>query len=128
MEIFKEFRFEVVHQLSKIPAVHQCGRLHGHSFFYRALIRSTVAAVTSRVRDFVNRREGVFFCKYLNQKRHLDDVAREGVRWFARLFDKIPSLHKVVSRETYCCGCLDQGGVVEPGATAPGADEHGVAP
>lgn len=30
--IWRRFRFEAAHQLPKVPASHQCGRMHGHGF------------------------------------------------------------------------------------------------
>ena len=33
--LWKEFRFEAAHQLTKVPAGHQCARLHGHSYLVR---------------------------------------------------------------------------------------------
>lgn len=34
-KLWKEFRFEAAHQLTKVAAGHQCARLHGHSYVVR---------------------------------------------------------------------------------------------
>jgi len=34
-KLWKDFTFEAAHQLTKVPAGHQCGRLHGHSYKVR---------------------------------------------------------------------------------------------
>lgn len=32
IEIYKEFTFEAAHRLPRLPEMHKCWRLHGHSF------------------------------------------------------------------------------------------------
>ena len=32
VELTQEFRFEAAHRLPRVPADHQCARMHGHSF------------------------------------------------------------------------------------------------
>lgn len=34
-KLWKDFNFEAAHQLTKVPAGHQCGRIHGHSYKVR---------------------------------------------------------------------------------------------
>jgi 6-pyruvoyltetrahydropterin/6-carboxytetrahydropterin synthase len=34
-KLWKDFRFEASHRLTKVPVGHQCGRLHGHSYKVR---------------------------------------------------------------------------------------------
>ena len=34
-QLWKDFTFEAAHQLTKVPAGHQCGCLHGHSYKVR---------------------------------------------------------------------------------------------
>ena len=34
-KLWKDFSFEAAHQLTKVPAGHQCGNLHGHSYKVR---------------------------------------------------------------------------------------------
>lgn len=34
-DLWKDFTFEAAHRLTKVPAYHQCRRLHGHSYRFR---------------------------------------------------------------------------------------------
>jgi 6-pyruvoyltetrahydropterin/6-carboxytetrahydropterin synthase len=34
-QLWKDFHFEAAHQLTKVPAGHQCARMHGHSYCIR---------------------------------------------------------------------------------------------
>ena len=52
MEVFKEFRFEAAHRLTKFPKDHKCHRLHGHSYRVRVSVRGVVDQETGIVLDF----------------------------------------------------------------------------
>lgn len=40
--VFKEFRFEAAHRLTKVPEGHKCARLHGHSYLVRVEVAGRV--------------------------------------------------------------------------------------
>jgi len=117
MEIFKEFMIEAAHRLPHVPPGHKCGRLHGHSFRVEVGIRGAVGRDTGWVMDFADVKEAFvpLFDKldhhYLNEVEGLENPTSENLaRWiWERLRSALPSLSKVVVRETCTSGCVYQG-------------------
>ena len=72
--IAKEFHFSASHQLSHLPADHQCARLHGHNYIVEVELESETLDTHGFVRDY---RELDALKRYIDDKldhRHLNDV------------------------------------------------------
>jgi len=117
MEIFKEFTFEAAHRLPHVPAGHKCGRLHGHSFRLEVHVRGEPDPTSGWIMDFADIKVA---CKplmdqldhnYLNELEGLDNPTSEVLaRWlWARLKPALPSLSRIIVRETCTSGCVYQG-------------------
>ena len=117
MEIFKEFTFEAAHLLPNIPASHKCSRLHGHSFHVAIHISGEVDATTGWIMDFAGISKAFqpihdrLDHRYLNDIEGLSNPTSENLaRWiWQHLFPSLPSLSKVVVRETCTTGCIYEG-------------------
>lgn len=108
VEIVKQFRFEAAHRLPHVPAGHQCGRLHGHSYRVELHLRGAVdpasgwlmdfGAVSAAMRPLLEQLDHV----YLNEVPGLENPTSENLcLWLAgRLAPGLPALHAVVVRET----------------------------
>lgn len=113
MEIFKEFGFEAAHRLPNLPADHKCARLHGHSYRVRIHVRGPLDPTLGWVMDFAELKR-VFRPlydqldhRYLNDVPGLENPTSEVLaRWiWKRLRPALPSLSRVVVRETCTSGC-----------------------
>src|SRR5262245_22242424 len=117
MDVFKEFSFEAAHRLPNVPAGHKCARLHGHSFRVEIHVRGPVGADTGWVVDFAEIKEAFapLFAQldhnYLNEIDGLSNPTSENLaQWiWDRVRAKLPSLSKVVVRETCTSGCIFEG-------------------
>jgi 6-pyruvoyltetrahydropterin/6-carboxytetrahydropterin synthase len=116
-EIFKEFAFEAAHLLPNVPVGHRCYRLHGHSFRVEIHVTGEVDSTTGWIMDFaeIKRAFQPIYDKlnhtYLNDIDGLSNPTSENLaRWiWGRLRPSLPSLSKVVVRETRTTGCVYQG-------------------
>ena len=117
MEIYKDFTFEAAHLLPNVPAGHQCGRLHGHSFMARIYIAGDVDPHSGWVMDFseLKSRFAPIYQQldhyYLNDIEGLENPTSENLaRWiWNKLKADLPELSKVEIRETCTSGCIYQG-------------------
>ena len=117
MEIFKEFGFEAAHRLPNVPPGHKCARLHGHSFRVEVHVRGDLDPRLGWVMDFADLKAAVkpvidqLDHYYLNEITGLENPTSEVLaRWlWARLQPDLPSLSKIVVRETCTSGCTYQG-------------------
>jgi 6-pyruvoyltetrahydropterin/6-carboxytetrahydropterin synthase len=117
MNVFKEFSFEAAHRLPNVPPGHKCARLHGHSFRVEIHVRGPVGADTGWVLDFAEIKEAFapLFAQldhnYLNEIDGLSNPTSENLaRWvWERLQPRLPSLCRVVVRETCTSGCIFEG-------------------
>ena len=50
--ITKEFHFSASHQLTELPADHQCARLHGHNYIVEVELSASVLDEHGFVRDY----------------------------------------------------------------------------
>lgn len=117
MQIFKEFTFEAAHRLPNVPDGHKCARLHGHSFRVEVHVRGDVGATSGWVMDFADisaafqplRDQLDHF--YLNEVEGLANPTSEVLaEWiWERLNPALPSLSRVVVRETCTSGCIYEG-------------------
>lgn len=117
MEIFKEFGFEAAHRLPNVPAGHKCARLHGHSFRVEVHVRGELDPQLGWVMDFADLKAAVkpvidqLDHYYLNEVPGLENPTSEVLaRWmWSRLHSALPSLTKIVVRETCTSGCTYRG-------------------
>ena len=117
MEIFKEFQLESAHRLPKVPPGHKCARLHGHSFRVEVWVRGEVDPQLGWVQDFAELKEAFrplheeLDHNCLNEVPGLENPTSENLaRWiWERLLPSLPSLSRVVVRETCTSGCVYQG-------------------
>ena len=117
MEIFKEFGFEAAHRLPNVPAEHKCARLHGHSFRVEVHVRGTLDPHLGWVMDFADLKAVVkpvineLDHYYLNEIPGLENPTSEVLaRWlWTRLQPDLPTLTRIVVRETCTSGCTYHG-------------------
>lgn len=117
MEIFKEFTFEAAHRLPNVPVGHKCARLHGHSFRVEVHVRGPVQEHTGWVIDFSDIKAAfaplhdVLDHNFLNEVEGLSNPTSENLaRWiWRRLRAALPSVSKIVVRETCTSGCTYAG-------------------
>ncbi|MER3422537.1 MAG: 6-carboxytetrahydropterin synthase QueD [Nitrospiraceae bacterium] len=117
MEIFKEFTFEAAHRLPHVPSDHKCARLHGHSFKVAIHIRGPADERAGWIMDFDDIKNAFqplydqLDHRYLNEIKGLENPTSEMLaRWiWVRLKPSLPSLSRVVIRETCTTGCIYRG-------------------
>lgn len=117
MEIFKEFTIEAAHKLPHVPPDHKCGRLHGHSFHIEIYVKGPVNQEFGWVLDFADIKSGFRAIeeqidhRYLNEVPGLENPTSENLaHWiWQRMKTSLPSLSKVVVRETCTTGCIYDG-------------------
>lgn len=115
--IFKEFTFEAAHRLPYVPEGHKCGRLHGHSFRVEIHVSGPVDRATGWLIDFADIKDAfkpylrMLDHNYLNEIEGLENPTSENVaRWiWAHVKPELPTLSRVVVRETCTCGCVYEG-------------------
>jgi len=72
--ITKEFHFSASHQLTELPADHQCARLHGHNYIVEVELSASDLDENGFVRDY---HELTPLKRYIDDEldhRHLNDV------------------------------------------------------
>ena len=117
MEIFKVFTIEAAHRLPYVPPGHKCGRLHGHSFQIEVHIQGPIDAKLGWVIDFADIKaafkaiEDQIDHRYLNDVEGLENPTSENLaRWiWHKLKLSLPSLSRIVVRETCTSGCIYYG-------------------
>lgn len=113
MEIFKEFSIEAAHWLPNVPEGHKCRRLHGHSFRIEIYVSGPVDERLGWVMDFSDLKRAFrpiheqIDHRCLNEIEGLENPTSENLaRWiWRRLLPALPSLSRVVVRETCTSGC-----------------------
>ena len=114
MDVFKEFTFEAAHRLPNVSPGHKCGRLHGHSFKAELHVRGPTDPTSGWVMDFADIKKAfaplydVLDHNYLNEVEGLSNPTSENLaRWiWRRIRPTLPTLCKVVVRETCTSGCV----------------------
>ncbi len=117
MEIFKVFTIEAAHRLPCVPAGHKCGRLHGHTFQIEVHVQGPLDPRLGWIIDFADIKgafkpiEEKIDHHYLNEVEGLENPTSENVaRWvWQQLQPSLPSLSKIVIRETCTSGCIYAG-------------------
>jgi len=82
--ITKEFHFSASHQLTELPADHQCARLHGHNYIVEVELSAADLNEHGFVRDY---HELAPLKRYIDDEldhRHLNDVL--GHNWVTAEF------------------------------------------
>tara|TARA_R110000868_G_scaffold17071_4_gene75451 strand:+ start:9457 stop:9810 length:354 start_codon:yes stop_codon:yes gene_type:complete len=72
--ITKQFTFSASHQLNKLPANHQCARLHGHNYIVEAVLQAKQLDNVGFVTDYG---ELSYIANYIDavlDHKHLNDV------------------------------------------------------
>ena len=72
--ITKEFHFSASHQLTRLPATHQCARLHGHNYIVVVELAASALDEFGFVRDY---EELSILKRYIDDSfdhRHLNEV------------------------------------------------------
>jgi 6-pyruvoyltetrahydropterin/6-carboxytetrahydropterin synthase len=117
MEIFKEFSIEAAHWLPNVPAGHKCGRLHGHSFHIELHVSGPVDPKLGWVLDFADIKkafkgvEDQIDHRCLNEVAGLENPTSENLcRWlWQKIKPELPTLSKIVVKETCTSGCIYSG-------------------
>lgn len=117
MQIYKEFKFDAAHCLTRVEDGHKCGKMHGHTFVLEVHLDGEVDPERGWILDFN------VLCKcvqpLIDQLDHsvLNDIEGLGnptsenlAVWFwDRLKPKLPQLHKIVVKESPTSGCIYRG-------------------
>jgi 6-pyruvoyltetrahydropterin/6-carboxytetrahydropterin synthase len=117
MEIFKEFTFEAAHRLPNVEPGHKCGRLHGHSFRVDVYVSGPIGERSGWIIDFAEIKDAfkplddLLDHHYLNEIPGLENPTSENLAiWiWAKLHQRLPSLSKLIVRETCTTGCVYEG-------------------
>jgi 6-pyruvoyltetrahydropterin/6-carboxytetrahydropterin synthase len=117
MEIFKVFTIEAAHRLPFVPTGHKCGRLHGHTFQIEVHVQGPLDPQFGWIIDFAHIKgafklvEDQIDHRYLNEVEGLENPTSENVaRWvWQKLKPSLPSLSRIVLRETCTSGCIYTG-------------------
>jgi 6-pyruvoyltetrahydropterin/6-carboxytetrahydropterin synthase len=117
MEIFKVFTIEAAHRLPFVPDGHKCGRLHGHSFQIEVHVQGPIDPSFGWIIDFADIKgafktiEDKIDHRYLNEVEGLENPTSENLaRWvWLKLQPSLPSLNRIVVRETCTSGCIYNG-------------------
>lgn len=72
--ISKEFHFSASHQLSGLPADHQCARLHGHNYIVKIGIQAPDLNDVGFILDYADLAPIKAFIDDTLDHRHLNDV------------------------------------------------------
>ena len=116
-EIFKVFTIEAAHHLPYVPSGHKCGRLHGHSFQIEVHVRGPIDPKVGWIVDFADIKgafktiEDQIDHRYLNEVEGLENPTSENIAsWvWHKLKSSLPSLSRIVVRETCTSGCIYYG-------------------
>jgi len=72
--ITKEFHFSASHQLSHLPADHQCARLHGHNYIVVVELAAPDLNADGFVRDYHELKPLKAYIDDTFDHHHLDDI------------------------------------------------------
>lgn len=75
--ISKEFHFSASHQLTHLPADHQCARLHGHNYIVVVELASASLNAQGFVRDYHELAPLKTYIDEVFDHRHLNDVLND---------------------------------------------------
>ncbi len=110
--ITKEFHFSASHQLSHLPADHQCARLHGHNYIVVVELAAAELDADGFVRDYSDLSILKRYIDDTLDHRHLNDVfghekvtseflARHFFEWCRERFPEISSVRVSETPKTW---------------------------
>lgn len=111
--IWKEFTFEAAHRLTKVPAHHPCGQLHGHSYRVRIHCAGRLDPLSEWLVDFGDIAAAVqpviakLDHRLLNEIMDIETTAENLAWWLAReIRPRLPLLSavEVFETATSCAG------------------------
>ena len=76
--ITKEFHFSASHQLTRLPAEHQCARLHGHNYVVEVELSAVTLNGDGFVRDYHELGPLKHYIDESFDHRHLNDTLGHG--------------------------------------------------
>jgi 6-pyruvoyltetrahydropterin/6-carboxytetrahydropterin synthase len=107
IELSCQFTYEAAHWLPKVPADHQCHRMHGHSYQLTVTIRGPINDDDGMVYDFADIKYDVnkFVIDHLDHQQLntiIDNptVENQLVFIWQQLADHLPGLCELTLRET----------------------------
>ena len=108
MELRKTFQFEAAHLLPRLPKLHKCRRLHGHSFKVDIVVAGECDAKLGWLMDYADITKAFkpvwkrLDHRYLNEIPGLKNPTSEAIAvWiWTKLKPKLPLLTEVVVAET----------------------------
>ena len=114
MRIYKEFKFDAAHQLTRVNESHKCGKLHGHTFVLQVHLEGEVDPDQGWILDFNTLCEVVepiiekIDHGLLNEIEGLANPTSENLAvWFwAQLKPVFPQLARIVIKESPTSGCV----------------------
>jgi 6-pyruvoyltetrahydropterin/6-carboxytetrahydropterin synthase len=112
------FTFEGAHFLPNVPAGHKCGRMHGHNWTVEIHCRGPVVEPQGWIVDFYDIEKAWTLVynkldhRVLNEVTTLDNPTTENIaRWiYLQMNSRVPSVFKIVVRETPMFGATYEGG------------------
>ena len=124
MTIYKAFTFDSAHRLTRVPEDHKCSSLHGHTYTLVVFISGPAdergfcgGADYCEIGSAVKRVLGHIDHKYLNDvdPRCLSNPTTERLaEWlWPRLKAELPSLSKIILKESASTGCVYHGSDAE---------------
>jgi 6-pyruvoyltetrahydropterin/6-carboxytetrahydropterin synthase len=113
----KDFRFEAAQTLPNVPAIHKCGRMHGHSFLVEISVEGEVNPATGWIYDHaeISRAMNPLLEQldhaYLNEIPGLENPTIELMaHWlWQKLAPQLPGLAEIVIHETPSARCSYRG-------------------
>jgi len=117
MELRKTFQFEAAHLLPRLPKLHKCRRLHGHSFKVEIVVVGELDPKLDWVMDYADISRAFkpvwekLDHRYLNEIPGLENPTSENIAvWiWNRLKPKLPLLAEVTVAETCTAQCTYRG-------------------
>lgn len=114
MRIYKEFKFDAAHRLTKVDKSHKCGNLHGHTFILEVHLEGDVDPDMGWILDFnvlvaaVNPIIDQLDHTVLNEVDGLENPTSENLSvWFwNHLKLQLPLLSQIVIKESPSSGCV----------------------
>ena len=105
--LYKDFTFEAAHRLTKVPAYHQCRRLHGHSYRFRIHCSGLIVPEFDWVVDYAEIGVAGKIITDRLDHRNLNDILKvettaENLAWWIaeRVARRLPELSGIEVFET----------------------------
>ncbi|MCF7849639.1 MAG: 6-carboxytetrahydropterin synthase QueD [Kiritimatiellales bacterium] len=114
MRIYKEFKFDAAHRLTRVDEGHKCGNLHGHTFVMEVHLEGEVDPSRGWILDFNVLSEAVdpiideLDHSVLNEIEGLQNPTSEimAVWFWNKLKPRLPQLSQIVVKENPGSGCV----------------------